>query len=272
MNNKEHYNHITNLWPLILGENFHWGYFEKDDDKLETATINLIDKMLSMVNINKDTNLLDVGCGIGEPAFYIHNKYLNKITGISKSENGIEKANNKLQKNNISEVNFILKDAINNGFPDESFDFVWMMEMSHLIFEKDKLISEAYRTVNKGGEVVLCDLMLKRNLSSKEIFYNKERLINLEKVFGKARLENFDFYINLFSSIGMVNIKLIDISKEVIKTIYLWEEKCYLNKSKIIELGYAKELNNFEISCAILKEFYENGVWGYGIIYGKKQK
>ncbi|HPO55890.1 MAG TPA: class I SAM-dependent methyltransferase [Ignavibacteriaceae bacterium] len=266
----EHYNHITNLWPLILGENFHWGYFENENDTLETATFRLIDKMFSMININKNSKLLDVGCGIGEPAIYISNNYLNDIVGISNSQSGIEKASERINKDCKNNIYFLLRDATDNGFPDESFDIIWMLEMSHLIFDKNKLISEAFRTVKKNGFVILCDLMLNKDLTAKDIFNNKDNLLILEKVFGTARLETFDFYKNLFASIGLKNIEFIDISKSVIKTIYLWEEKCYENESKIKELGYSEDLIYFRKSCNILKDFYENGKWGYGIISGQK--
>jgi len=84
--NDVHYDSITDAWPYILGQNFHWGYFESPKDSLAKATDNLIDKMVSYTPEKDKLNVLDVGCGIGGPAFYLHNKLNWKITGISNSE------------------------------------------------------------------------------------------------------------------------------------------------------------------------------------------
>jgi hypothetical protein len=43
--NAAHYDSITEAWPFIFGENFHWGLFRDDNEELTTATIALIDTM-----------------------------------------------------------------------------------------------------------------------------------------------------------------------------------------------------------------------------------
>jgi len=80
--NDLHYDSITDAWPYILGQNFHWGYFESSNDSLEKATDNLIEKMVSYTKQNEKLNVLDVGCGIGGPAFYLHNKLKINLTKI----------------------------------------------------------------------------------------------------------------------------------------------------------------------------------------------
>ena len=74
MDNSKHYDTITEAWQYMLGEHFHWGYFYSDTRELHNATINLIEIMLSQISVNEKSNIIDIGCGIGNPAIYLNKK------------------------------------------------------------------------------------------------------------------------------------------------------------------------------------------------------
>jgi 27-O-demethylrifamycin SV methyltransferase len=69
MSNQTHYDSVTDAWTLILGENLHYGYFARGEETLAEATDALIDALASLARIDSSTVVLDVGCGIGGPAF-----------------------------------------------------------------------------------------------------------------------------------------------------------------------------------------------------------
>lgn len=50
------------------------------------------EKFLKQLNLNKDTRVLDVGCGIGGSAFYIARTYGSRVHGIDLSSNMISMA------------------------------------------------------------------------------------------------------------------------------------------------------------------------------------
>lgn len=271
MDNSEHYNHITTIWPFIMGKNFHWGLFEPTGISLEEATDTLIEKMLSLIHITEGTKLVDIGCGIGGPAFYIAEKYNIQITGISNSQVGIEEANLRshvLQFND--RVSFSNRDALSTGFPDETFDVAWLLEMSHLIEDKSKLIQESTRILKNDGELVLCDLILKKELSYKDIYANKPNLLILEKSFGKAQLRTIEFYINSLTNLGLDEVCFIDISDKVQGTLDFWIENAKQFEMQDISKSHHNDIENFIKSCSILTEYYSNEQWGYAIFYGKK--
>jgi len=271
MDNSQHYDYITTPWEFLLGKNFHWGYFRSENDSLEKATDLLIDKMFEKVTIDSSKKLLDVGCGIGNPAAYLHRKFGCTVDGISNSTNGVNTANEMAKSENISQkVKFHLRDATDNQFPDNSFDVVWIMEMSHLIDDKQKLIDEAFRVLKPGGEMVLCDLTFNKYPSAKEIFSWQDSLKILEKVFGKARLDTLDYYEKLLKTSGFSKIEKEDVSKNVIPTIKYWNENLAKNRTEIDKSFVEEDVFNFAHSCEFLDKVYNSGVWGYGIISGKK--
>lgn len=269
--NQQHYDQITNPWQFILGDNFHWGYFSTQGESLEEATNNLIDEMSGLGTIDAATSVLDIGCGIGTPARYLHRKYGCQVKGLSNSAAGVKKANAISEEEGLqAKVSFVKKDALSNGFPDGSFDVAWLMEMSHLIEDKQALIQECYRSLKKGGTCLLCDLTLIKPLTAKEIFTMSQELRLLENSFGKASLITLDQYQELFLKAGFAEVQLVDISQEVIPTLEAWRQNLVENKPKILESFSAGDFDNFVKSCDILEDLYQGSRWGYGIVVAKK--
>src|SRR5688572_33208056 len=93
--------------------------------------------------IGPGISVLDVGCGIGNPACFQSERYACRVTGISTSKTGIEHANRRGMERGLSDrVSFLMADGMDNGLPDASFDRVWVLESSHLMARKDSLIEE----------------------------------------------------------------------------------------------------------------------------------
>ena len=271
MGNKEHYDNVTDAWIYILGDNLHYGYFKNETVCLEEATNELINKLASLAEISENTLILDVGCGIGNPAFYLHEKFGCSVLGISISPRGIEIADKKCREQMLlNNIQFFVRDALNNGFPDDCFDIVWVMESSHLIRNKKRLFQENYRVLKQKGCMLLCDLILLKNFTVKDIFTHVDKLEILQRSFGNAKLETPEFYKQLMLEQGFKNVQLIDISKEVIRTATKWKENALEHKANILKLVDDNAYNDFLISYDIIYNFFINDVLGYCLIKGEK--
>ena len=95
---KSHYNFVSDAWRFIFGDSFHLGYFRSDEMKLNEATNALIDELAQLGTITKNSKVLDVGCGIGEPALYLHEKYHCPVIGITISDKGVNLATKKCEE------------------------------------------------------------------------------------------------------------------------------------------------------------------------------
>lgn len=268
--NDIHYNKITQAWKYLLGENFHWGYFLSEANSLRNATDNLTNKMSEMAKVSKNDHLLDIGCGIGNVSFHLNHQFGCKVDGFSNSQEGIDEAIKTKQKTNNTETNFFVRDALNNEFETGSYDVAWSLEMSHLIENKKQLIAESLRCTKKGGRIILCDLMFIRPFNSREIFQNSSKLAILQRAFGTARLETYEFYQKLFKELNISDIEFLDISDQVIPTLDKWKENSVVYRNEVLKHISVDDLKDFSDSCDILKEFYTQKIWGYGIITGKK--
>jgi cyclopropane fatty-acyl-phospholipid synthase-like methyltransferase len=271
MNNHIHYDKVTDAWTFLLGNNLHYGYFSRADETLEQATDALVDTMADLASMNAQTSLLDVGCGIGAPAFRLSERSGCQISAITLSSRGVEMARDAAIRKGLSErVVFYQRDALDNGFPGESFDVVWVMESSHLMRDKRSLCAENYRVLKAGGTMLLCDLILRRELSVMDIYRLRADLACLERSFGKAKMETFDVYETHMRAEGFEKITRRDISSEAFPTLGKWEENLQRNRAALAAHLSEQDIDDFARSCTILKTLFAEEVLGYGIVTGIK--
>ena len=273
------YNSITDAWKYIFGDNFHLGYFASPDVSLDQATDALIDQMTALGNLSDQTKVLDVGCGVGNPAFYLHKKFACDITGISTSEKGVLQAEEESRNRGYQEkVRFRVANAMDNGFGDNTFDLVWVMESSHLMKEKPKLFAECYRVLKPGGVILLCDVMLQRpvTLADHLDFLRHFRLgyftgvINYTRSFGIIRFETFETYQKMARDTGFREVKFIDISREVAPTVDCWHANIAANEKRILETLSPGQIRSFIEATNFSKYSIERKVGGYGILKASK--
>jgi 27-O-demethylrifamycin SV methyltransferase len=273
------YDSITDAWKYIFGDNFHFGYFASANVSLDEATDALIEKMASLGNLNEETKILDVGCGIGNPAFFLNGKYGCAITGISTSQLGIQRADEAAQKRGVQDkVCFRVANGLDNGFSDNSFDIAWVMESSHLMKDKKKLLAECFRILKPGGALLLCDIMLQRPFGAIDLIGYLKRMkyrfvtdyYHFIRAFGLLRMETFDAYQRLAREVGFREVTFLDISEEVMLTQTRWKANAVANKAEILKTWTPQQLETFLIASDLSDDFYRRKIAGYGILHAKK--
>ena len=266
-----HYDSITDGWRYIFGDNFHLGYFKTPEDNLDRATDNLIDELASLCKFGTETRILDAGCGIGAPATYLYNKFGSDITGISISKKGIDLANSRIHGNSYrGKVRFMVADMTATGFPDKSFDVIWVMESSHLVMNKALLFDECYRLLRPGGHILLSDVLSNKEYNVVIKLKNIFKLVNMIKTFGGGRVETPERYIELLRKSGFKNIFFREISKEVEPTLNSWGENIIKNRNVLIKVFNEREIKRFEKSIETFKYLFRGGFKCYFLFRAEK--
>ena len=265
-----HYDRVTDAWQYLIGDDLHVGYFKDSNRDLPRAAQALTRLMVDSAQVGPGSKVLDVGCGTGNPAIYLA---LNRgcfVTGISTSSVGIGRAKARAADQGAGDkASFVVADGADNGFPDDSFDCVWVMESSHLIALKDALIKECARVLRAGGAIVLCDLMLRKPIPAHPGVSLWHDLTLLEKVYGKTCLYSLEGYLGEFQANGL-EAEGRDISDLVLPTFSHWRQNAENNGNRVSETFGADQVKLFVRSCEILTRLFESGQLGYGLVTGKK--
>lgn len=266
-----HYDRVTDVWGLLLGPELHYGLFSAPDSGLQAATQALTQLMLDRSAIAGGHAVLDVGCGTGAQACQIARRTGASVTGITISSVGLRAARGAARAAGLDDtVRFESRDGTDNGFPDERFHRVWVLESSHLMRRRDHLISECARVLVPGGRLALCDIMLGRPLSLREVRALREPLVLLRNVFGDARMDPMARYIELAQASGLVVTDELDLTSQTRPTFDRWRGNAHRRRAEVIELVGEPYWRQFLEACDVLERFWDDGTLGYGLITADK--
>eukprot|EP00956_Cyclotella_meneghiniana_P006916 scaffold9334_cov71-Cyclotella_meneghiniana.AAC.4 len=150
------------------GEHIHLGYYT--DAELEAgykkkdfiqAKYDFIDEMMKFggIDVSEDrgAKVLDVGCGFGGTSRYLADKLGPKaeVTGITLSPNQVKRGTELAKERGLSNTNFMVMNALEMEFPDNSFDIVWACESGEHMPDKEAYINEMMRVLKPGGKFVM---------------------------------------------------------------------------------------------------------------------
>jgi len=183
--------------------------------------------------IDKETSILDVGCGTGQSSAYIADKYRCKVTSLDNNKTMLEKANKRFSSLHLP-VNIMYGSVEDLPFIDGLFDYI--LSESVVSFTNVSLTIEEYKRVLKPTGVLLAiEMVLKDTLSEEELktitdFYGIPRLLTESEwytIYQKAgfkqvSVEKFKHQFdennidtsNDFSLSENIDDKLIDIFKK----------------------------------------------------------
>ncbi len=109
---------------------------------------------LAQYEKNEPSHLLDLGCGDGYTAHFVHEQFpLWQINGIEVSGESIIECKQK----NIPQASFQVYDGTTIPFDDNSFDVVFISCIFHHVpaNEHEALLKEVQRVLKKGGRLYL---------------------------------------------------------------------------------------------------------------------
>jgi len=117
----------------------------------ENVSGQIILKFLKENVKNKKKKILDAGCGEGRfLKYFVDNKY--NITGMDLSKEYI-----RLAKKNVGKGKFVVGSVTNIPFKDNSFDYIFSVDVFQHVPDLNKAIKETQRVLKKGGTLIIID-------------------------------------------------------------------------------------------------------------------
>ena len=108
---------------------------------------------LALLSPSAGTAILDVGCGTGNFSLKLARLGCS-VTGIDISEKMLGSARKKSRKEGFP-AEFLLMDASDLRFADESFDAVVSMAALEFMQDQQKTLDEMFRVLKKGGKLLV---------------------------------------------------------------------------------------------------------------------
>lgn len=191
----EYYDHMVTMLELIWGK----GY-------MAPGGAGNVAKILKGTD-PRGKRILDVGCGIGGPAFEMAQTFGSNVVGIDLEAPLIDRATAAAKVNGLqNQCSFETVKAGPLPFPDQSFDIVVSSGAITQTSDKPSLLGECYRVLVPGGYLTCYEWMKSERDYSDEMHYWFE-------VEGLTyALETLDQLRDRFRAAGFVDVNATDAS------------------------------------------------------------
>lgn len=249
----------------------HYGFWENDTRTVKDALLNENKFLAELAGVRSGTKVLDAGCGIGGSAIWLAKNRGAHVVGITLSKKQLEKAKELAKARGIdNKAEFYLKDFMNTGFPDDSFDVVWAIESVCHAVDKKIFLKEAYRVLKKGGRIVVADGFLRRKPNpSEEIAYN-----NFLEGFVLPGLASADLFREEMAEVGFRDMRFLDKTEETKPSSKILYKRTRLFYPVVSFLNWLHIISNVLIKNSIAGiaqwELVKGGIICYGVFYGEK--
>ena len=190
----------------------------------------LTQSILEAENIQRTEAVLDVGCGTGQTAAYLAERFHCQVTAIDKHPIMVEKAKERLKNNNLP-IQLIEGDAENLRFADNSFDLV-IAESVIAFTHISKTLDELARVLKNTGNMIIIEMTAEQNppealqkeirslYGISEVLTEKEWISKLQQA-GFTKIETIKTHSALLPS----ELQDINQSQNIHSKFYdLWDE------------------------------------------------
>ncbi|PXX70595.1 mycolic acid cyclopropane synthetase [Nocardia tenerifensis] len=152
----EYYDGVGELVEVV-GGNLHLGYW--DDDQDDTPFLEAMSRLTWMVAerlaLRPGERLLDVGCGVAEPAMRLVERLGISVSGITVSRWEVQQATADVARAGLSgKISISWADAAALPFSNEEFDAALAFDSVPNSPDKQKWFGEIFRVLRPGGRVV----------------------------------------------------------------------------------------------------------------------
>lgn len=140
-------------------------------------TMPQLDKLLETLNLDHNSKILDLGCGIGTTTEYISDITGAQIVGIDFAEKAIARAQ---ERTNLkrAKLTFEVQNMDTISFPDQSFDTILAIDTLYFVKDLDSLIKKCEKLLKSGGQMgIFYSIMLEKGQSPDTLLPKKNRLV-----------------------------------------------------------------------------------------------
>lgn len=175
-----------------------------------------IERALQLVELSRESRILDVACGPGTLALHAANS-VNSVDAIDFSESMISILNENIESQKFSNIKTKCADAQNLPYEDGSFDAAF--SMFGLMFFPDRMkgYSEMYRTLKPGGKVLVSSWAPVSQSPAMQAMFGAIRAMKPEIPEPQTvidSLENADFFKNELKNAGFRDVEIHLVTKE----------------------------------------------------------
>jgi sarcosine/dimethylglycine N-methyltransferase len=251
----------ANLWG---GEDIHIGLYLSDDDNVFDASRRTVEKMASLLELDAQKSVLDIGAGYGGAARYLAKTFQCPVTCLNLSE--VQNEHNR--KLNFEQNLQSLVKVVGGNFEDipegdNTFDVIWSQDAILHSGNRMLVLREVERVLKAGGDFVFTDPMQSDTCPDGV----------LQPVLDRIHLDSLGspmFYRKAAEVLGLEEIQFVDLSKHLVNHYSHILKSIEENEEKAVQASGQGYIDRMKVGLNHWIEAGRNGYLTWGIFHFRK--
>lgn len=289
-----HYDELDPFYRALWGEHLHHGLWTMGAESPEEAALALVDEVARRAGVPAGPSgdgrfhLCDVGSGYGAVARRLAERGA-MVTGLTVSEaqyryasrgsaspgpgaGGVEAPVGAGRESGAGPGSrFLLRDWLENGLPDASFDAVIAIESLSHMSDPGRGVAEAYRVLRPGGRLVACVWLAAERPAGWAVRHLLRPICDEGRLPGLPAPSDYGRWM---AAAGFADAALDDVSHQVARTWRVVARRVAGAMLRPSSWRYLLDGRNTERAFALtvlrLLVAYPTGAMRYGIVTGRK--
>lgn len=271
---QQFYDSSSSLWEQVWGEHMHHGYYGidgKEKKERRQAQIDLIEEVLKWADVQQAQHIVDVGCGIGGSSLYLAQKFNAKATGITLSPFQAARAKERALAAGLStKTEFLVANAQNMPFADDSFDLVWALESGEHMPDKAQFMRECYRVLKPGGKLIMVTWCHRPTDELPLTADEQKHLADIYRVYCLPYVISLPEYEAIARNLCLQNIRTADWSTAVAPFWDVVIDSAFNLEAILGLIRSGWETIQAALSLGLMRRGYERGLIRFGLLCGMK--
>ena len=271
---QQFYDSSSSLWEQVWGEHMHHGYYGidgKEKKERRQAQIDLIEEVLKWADVQQAQHIVDVGCGIGGSSLYLAQKFNAKATGITLSPFQAARAKERAHAAGLStKTEFLVANAQNMPFADDSFDLVWALESGEHMPDKAQFMRECYRVLKPGGKLIMVTWCHRPTDELPLTADEQKHLADIYRVYCLPYVISLPEYEAIARNLCLQNIRTADWSTAVAPFWDVVIDSAFNLEAILGLIRSGWETIQAALSLGLMRRGYERGLIRFGLLCGVK--
>ncbi len=271
---QQFYDSSSSLWEQVWGEHMHHGYYGidgKEKKERRQAQIDLIEEVLKWADVQQAQHIVDVGCGIGGSSLYLAQKFNAKATGITLSPFQAARAKERAEAAGlITKTEFLVANAQNMPFADDSFDLVWALESGEHMPDKAQFMRECYRVLKPGGKLIMVTWCHRPTDELPLTADEQKHLADIYRVYCLPYVISLPEYEAIARNLCLQNIRTADWSTAVAPFWDVVIDSAFNLEAILGLIRSGWETIQAALSLGLMRRGYERGLIRFGLLCGIK--
>ncbi|NJK36559.1 MAG: methyltransferase domain-containing protein [Oscillatoriales cyanobacterium RM2_1_1] len=252
----------TTIWG---GEDIHIGLYDQEDETVFDASRRTVERLASLLKLNQDSRVLDIGAGYGGAARHLAKTFGCRVTCLNLSEIQNQRNRHLTQTQGLGSLIQVV-DGSFEDIPtgDEQFDAVWSQDAILHSGNRIQVFREVQRVLKSGGEFIFTDPMQSDDCPEGVLQPVLDR-IHLDS------LGSIGFYRKTAATTGFSEIQVIDQAEQLINHYRRVLETMNDNYQLVVEVSGQKYIDRMKVGLNHWTEAGQNGYLCWGILHFRKK-